>query len=189
VIEYSMTVYGTPIGQGNLDAVPKRVGTNPATGKAILDWTRPRLVHQNAKDLKPWRQSVSLSALEARGRHREIDRECAVRVDIVFYFQRPKSLPKCRTRQITKPDIDRLVRATLDALTGIAFADDAQVDETHLWKRFAGGVADPLGAAGTPRTIVRVAAQEEAPVKAERRVKAQTASPPRQPARAVPSQA
>lgn len=58
-----------------------------------------------------------------------------------FVFPRPQShfLPVNKTRQVpvlrvnapeyvtSRPDVDKLVRAVLDALTGIAYADDAQV--------------------------------------------------------------
>jgi len=52
----------------------------------------------------------------------------------VFQFVRPKShytakgaLRDAAPRHVGKPDIDKLCRAVLDALTGIAYADDSQV--------------------------------------------------------------
>lgn len=45
------------------------------------------------------------------------------------------------TRKASKPDADKCARALLDALTGIAFADDAQVAELQvrkLWGESAG---------------------------------------------------
>ncbi len=44
-----------------------------------------------------------------------------------FYFNRPPSIPKKRTAHVVKPDADKLVRAVTDSMTGIVFADDAQV--------------------------------------------------------------
>lgn len=164
MIEYSFTVLGGPVGQGNLSPVPRRDGTD-AAGKATYDWKRPRLVHQNAKDLRPWRQAVGSAALDARGTHPVISRDVAVCLHVMFLFQRPQSAPKRVTRHTKAPDIDKLERALLDAMTGIAYADDAQVDEVHKWRRYAGGGLDPLGAAGTPRTVIRVIAQEEVPLR------------------------
>ncbi len=54
-----------------------------------------------------------------------------VTVALEFVLPRPKSAPKTRTPAATKrPDVDKLARAILDAITGICVADDAQV--THL---------------------------------------------------------
>lgn len=49
-----------------------------------------------------------------------------VKVTMLFQFQAPASAKK-RTHPSVKPDIDKLQRAILDALSGVAFADDAQV--------------------------------------------------------------
>ena len=49
-------------------------------------------------------------------------------VDIEFVLSRPASIPQHRRiHSTTKPDIDKLVRAINDALTGILFHDDSQV--------------------------------------------------------------
>ena len=47
-------------------------------------------------------------------------------VSVTFQFVRPPSALK-RLYPTVKPDIDKLIRAVLDALTGIAYEDDAQV--------------------------------------------------------------
>lgn len=160
-VEYSFVVYGTPVSQGNLSPVPRRIGTDPTTGKALWDWRNPRLVHQNAKQLKPWRQDLANAALEGRGDRPIIERDVAVCLSIVCYLPRPASAPRRVTRFTKQPDYDKLVRA-LDALTGIVWVDDAQVDECHVWKRFAGGAHDPLGPQGVPRMVIGVKAQEAA---------------------------
>ena len=36
----------------------------------------------------------------------------------------------------TMPDIDKLARCALDALTGIVFRDDAQIVDLHATKRY-----------------------------------------------------
>lgn len=159
-VEYTFTILGTPVGQGALKPVPRRDGTGP-DGKSVWNWRGARLIHQNEKALKPWRNDVADAAIKARSTQPIIDRDIAVQLSVVFYFQRPQSAPRRITRHTKLPDADKLLRS-LDALTGIVWIDDAQVDEVHCWKRYAGGALDPLGAAGTPRMVVRVQAQEEA---------------------------
>ena len=62
--------------------------------------------------------------------------EGAVNMNIVYAFRRPQSLSKKERSEIdggktvpktTKPDIDNLTKAILDALNGIVWKDDAQV--------------------------------------------------------------
>ena len=58
-------------------------------------------------------------------------------MSLAFYFSRPKSVSyKKRPDHTVKPDIDKLIRAVLDALTGIFYADDAQVDELYVTKMY-----------------------------------------------------
>jgi Holliday junction resolvase RusA-like endonuclease len=58
----------------------------------------------------------------------------ALAVSMVFSFERPKS----NTTQwhTQRPDLDNLAKAVLDALHGIAFLDDAVVDEMKLRKQW-----------------------------------------------------
>lgn len=64
--------------------------------------------------------------------------QSAVMVDVTFILKRPKATPKTRTPPaIKKPDIDKTVRAVLDAMTDIVYSDDAQVIEVRARKRLA----------------------------------------------------
>lgn len=68
------------------------------------------------------------------------------RVDVVVTFLLPR--PKyhygkaglrpeyAKAHYLKPPDTDKLLRAVLDALTGVAYLDDAQVVRTHPEKRF-----------------------------------------------------
>ena len=64
-----------------------------------------------------------------------------VQVDVVFELPYPKS--SVRKYQhgwlplIKKPDIDKLLRLLLDALTGIVWVDDNQVCYVHMQKHYA----------------------------------------------------
>ena len=89
-----------------------------------------RMIESSAK-VKPWREAVRQEAL-ASGATMITG---PVFVKLTFRFNRPKGhlnakgqlKPSARIDHITRPDLDKLVRSTLDALTGTAFADDSQV--------------------------------------------------------------
>ena len=88
------------------------------------------MVEQSA-NLKPWREAVRQGALQTG----EAMLLGPVTLELVFRFARPKghfnSKGELKTsapmRVITKPDLDKLQRSTLDALTGVLFKDDSQV--------------------------------------------------------------
>jgi len=48
-----------------------------------------------------------------------------VEINVIFHMQRPKTVT--RKEPFKRPDIDKLARAVLDALTGVAYEDDEQV--------------------------------------------------------------
>lgn len=115
-------VHGTPQPQGSAKAFHR-----PGMKHAVI-------TSDNTK-LKPWRQDVSLIA--ARSMNGRPMVEGAVRVSIAFQFVKPISTPKRVTQKVTKPDIDKLSRGVLDALTGIAFRDDSQVVMLFARKEFS----------------------------------------------------
>lgn len=44
-----------------------------------------------------------------------------------FVLPRPRNIPKRVTQHVKKPDLDNLVKAVKDALTGVLYARDSQV--------------------------------------------------------------
>lgn len=68
-----------------------------------------------------------------------------IRVDIIFYMLIPKGTSKKRTKAKIKgdilptkrPDWDNMAKAITDALNGIAYNDDNQIVETHIYKYFS----------------------------------------------------
>lgn len=54
--------------------------------------------------------------------------EGAIRLEVVFYYNRPKSASS-RNHHTVKPDLDNLIKSVLDGLNGLAFHDDSQVVE------------------------------------------------------------
>jgi Holliday junction resolvase RusA-like endonuclease len=92
--------------------------------------------------MKSWERAVRDAALDACA---TTMRDRPVAVAIVFRMARPQghwkksgdlrgSAPK---RPSVKPDVDKLARATLDALTGVAFDDDSRIVELALHKTYA----------------------------------------------------
>jgi crossover junction endodeoxyribonuclease RusA len=109
------------------------------SAKAFVKGKHAVVTSDNAK-LKPFRNEVTAVVLQAC---RDVGREtplAAKHVPVIMYldfvFNRPPSIPKKRYEMVVKPDIDKLARATLDALTGVAFEDDAQVTALHVTKRY-----------------------------------------------------
>lgn len=101
------------------------------------------MVESSAK-VRPWRQDVALAATEARRGAEPINGPLYLKV--TFFLRRPKSAPKRRTLPDRKPDIDKLLRSTLDAIvTAGLIRDDAQITSTLILKRFA-EAGDSLGA-------------------------------------------
>lgn len=124
-------MYGTPAPQGS----KRHVGGG-------------RMV-ESSKLVKPWREAVVHAVIEARraiGHTTILD---AVTVLATFYVKRPKSHFRTGANSHllrdgapaypqTKPDLDKVVRATLDALTTAeAYRDDAQVVRLNVTKAYA----------------------------------------------------
>lgn len=77
-----------------------------------------------------------------------------LRLTINFYLQVPKSWPKAKQEQArngqvrptTRPDIDNLIKAIMDALNdGIGYNDDKQIVELHAYEWY-----------GEPRTEIEL---------------------------------
>lgn len=114
---YSFHVRGLPKSKGSLQPFVAGGRAVMARSKASESWEQ--LVRFQVQDFvgAPWEGPVSVA--------------------LTFYLPRPKSLPKRVRQPATRPDIDKLVRAVLDALTGIVFGDDGQVVSLAASKRYA----------------------------------------------------
>jgi Holliday junction resolvase RusA-like endonuclease len=80
--------------------------------------------------LKRWRESIRAAAKHVR---RECFETGPVIVDIQLYFSPPKSK---KALPYPRPDVDKLTRAVLDALTGVAYKDDSQVVQINATKHY-----------------------------------------------------
>lgn len=122
-IEFSVEVEPQP--QGSMSGfVPK-------------GWTTAVITDSN-KNLKPYRKEVTRAALEQRakmGFHEVMfGKHVPVVMTLNFYFEKPKSVSSKRKEPVAKPDLDKLIRGTSDALTGNIYKDDAQVIALHAFK-------------------------------------------------------
>ena len=130
----SAYVYGVPVPQGS--------------ARAFTHGSRVVVTSDN-KNLKKWRTYCAFvlrTEIAAHGKY-----EGPVEVDLRFYFDRPKShlngsgsLRKGYSSGHTvKPDLDKLVRALLDAGTDAGvWHDDAQVVRLTASKRYVGTDGD-----------------------------------------------
>lgn len=90
---------------------------------------------ESSKALKPWRELI---AETARWNRPELHTG-PVLLKLDFIMPRPKATPKTATPPaIKRPDLDKLVRAVLDSLTGICYVDDSQVTDIIARKHVAG---------------------------------------------------
>jgi len=126
-VSIKFEVHGIPVAKGS-----RRAFVNKATGKAF---TAP-----SSDKEKPWQNTVAQCALVARSQCGLIEpMRGPVRLALSFTFMRPKShMGSGKNSNVVKashlsswhtgkPDTDKLIRAILDAMTGIIYADDSQV--------------------------------------------------------------
>lgn len=95
---------------------------------------RAVLVESSAK-VRPWREDVRHAAQECF----EQPLVGPVSVEVVFLLPRPKSVStKRRPLPTVKPDLDKLLRSTLDALKSAGvYGDDSQVVQVACSKVYA----------------------------------------------------
>lgn len=112
---------------------PAPQGSKRHVGRGILV--------ESSKHVGTWRDDIRgtvLAAMNATS-HPGHAAGTPVFVALEFVLPRPTSTPKTRTPSAVKrPDLDKLARAVLDALTSAgAWADDSQVVGMVLTKRLA----------------------------------------------------
>lgn len=123
-----------------------------------------RVRHERGGELAYWRYTVAGKARDAFGFCEDAAFTVAVAVRVEFVIERPKSVSASkRPLPVVKPDLDKLIRAIGDALTGIAWKDDGQVTAWIANKRYAEEgelagayieIARADAAAGIPSTVV-----------------------------------
>jgi crossover junction endodeoxyribonuclease RusA len=132
-------VYGLPAPQGSKRHV----------GKGVM-------IESNQQALNTWREDVKLAALRALEEAAEWDADYpAVTANIAFILPRPKA--HFRTGKFAhllrdaapvlhgvKPDLDKLIRSTGDALTAAGvYVDDSRLAHVNATKRYPALTAGP----------------------------------------------
>ncbi|MFF8406975.1 RusA family crossover junction endodeoxyribonuclease [Streptomyces sp. NPDC015684] len=145
---FEITVHGTPGPQGSKN--------KNASGA----------LYESSAKVKPWREAVKSAALDTLAYDESWQplRE-PVRLEVVFTLPRPKShfgtgrnaglvKPSAPQYPTGKPDTDKLLRSTQDALKDAGvLVDDSVVTDTVAAKRFVLTGADTLS---HPGAVVRV---------------------------------
>lgn len=122
--KHCFKVMGLPQAKGNMKGFPR--------GRHVI-------ITDGNRNLKGWEQAVRYEAQRYVEGHKVqcADKTQAVVLTLSFYFQRPKTAPKALVHHNKRPDLDKLVRAVGDALTGILFVDDGQIDLLVAGKGYA----------------------------------------------------
>jgi crossover junction endodeoxyribonuclease RusA len=132
--EYRFEAVGDPVSQGSM--------------RAFMVAGRPIVTHTKGVKLNEWRDIIGWAARDAV---KEVHAG-PITVGAVFWFLRPASVSaKKRPYMTVKPDIDKVTRALLDALTGIVFRDDSQVVKLDVQKRYCDENVKQPGVAVTIR--------------------------------------
>lgn len=93
--------------------------------------------------VKPWKKAI---CAELYPHVPQIAHEVAMKVRVCYFFERPKShydkklrlRPSAPAHKVSKPDIENLNKAILDAITDSGFwKDDSYVVEMRSFKRWA----------------------------------------------------
>lgn len=144
--QLTITVLGLPAPQGS----KRRVGNGV-------------MIESNQDHLNTWREDVKLAAVRAMKEHRGWERDyLAVRAHIVFTLPRPKS--HFRTGKFahllredapvlhhSKPDLDKLLRSTADALTTAGvYRDDSRLAQLFAVKVYTTNAKNRPGAMDKP---------------------------------------
>lgn len=138
--ELAFTVLGRPQGKGSKRVLPVR--TRAAVGQ-------PRVVMVDSnRNAAPWAARVAAAAIEAADADGFELIRGPVTVQFEFCFSRPRAhfgtgrnVARLRLsapeHMAVMPDVDKLTRCALDALTGVIFKDDAQVVRLQAAKRWS----------------------------------------------------
>jgi Holliday junction resolvase RusA-like endonuclease len=146
-IALEFTIIGNPATKGSVTAfIPKR-----KDGSLVKrpDGSPMVVKHDDTgKRGKDWNSAVAGVAFEAMiADNIKLVRDVPLLIEVDFYAPRPKGhfrtgrnahllKPDVPVAPCTRPDVDKLLRAILDALKNVVYADDGQVAAVHATKNF-----------------------------------------------------
>lgn len=115
------------------DFVAFRVDGVPVTQGSMLAFAdgqgKPRVRHHAGPALEEWRRAIGWAAREAGARLTTH----GVAIEATYWLPRPLQ----PAHDYPQGDLDKFVRATLDALSRVAYVDDVQVVELVVRKAYA----------------------------------------------------
>jgi crossover junction endodeoxyribonuclease RusA len=94
-----------------------------------------RIVQVNSAKHKRWRNAVAFAALELVTDGWELLDE-PLELSVIFYLPRPKTVQD-RAYPSVMPDVDKLLRAVFDSLSGVIYVDDSRVVRVSAQKVYA----------------------------------------------------
>jgi Holliday junction resolvase RusA-like endonuclease len=118
---------------------------------------RPHNYTPTKHPVQTWKAAVAMGHSE---RWNGAPLEGPLRLEVRFALPRPQRLLARKWRDLMvwhscKPDCDNLLKATKDALTGLAWRDDSQVCQCYTEKRYANTNEPPHAVI----SVMRVAAE------------------------------
>ena len=119
----------------------------PATAGSFVPRKRKNgslyLLRSGSQKHREWRQTAETTIRQAVKLWQwEVNQDDQYSVSLSFLLPKPKSVSRAQPN--VKPDIDKLCRSTLDALTvGKAIDDDARILQLIASKTYAGGNEQP----------------------------------------------
>jgi Holliday junction resolvase RusA-like endonuclease len=119
-----------------IDGIPGPKGSRKFAG--FTPAGRPILAEDCPK-VKPWADAIVFTS-KLNMADRPIPAFSGpVELEVWFYLEPPKRMPKGRMYPTVTPDLDKLARATLDPLkVARVLSDDAIVVDLLVYKRYAG---------------------------------------------------
>lgn len=118
-------------------------GTTPAPQGSKNPWGG-----EANKNLAPWREALAAAGVEQMAQDEaELIPSGPVGMEVAFFFPRPAAhygtgknagvlKDTAPNHKASKPDLDKLMRAIGDALTGVAFRDDSQIAKVEMVKLY-----------------------------------------------------
>lgn len=141
-------VAGTPRPAGSKFAQVVRT-KDPASGrmvpKILPETGQPQVIQRDASGTAgaAWRRAVRTEGQAAMSAAGLRPFEGPVRVTVIFRMRRPKAhfiqaglRPGAPEWHVSRPDVDKLSRAVLDALKGVCWVDDSQVAYKEAMKPY-----------------------------------------------------
>ena len=116
-------------------------GAQPVPQGSLSAGRNGHLYYSNAETLKPWRNRITTCVKDVLPSD-YVALDAPVKVTATFYFPPLKSPKPFKT---SAPDLDKLLRAVLDALTASGiYSDDSRVVWVDSRKKYANN-ADGMG--------------------------------------------